>query len=215
MKDYDIVLIEEPPPDFTIQADGRIKIDVDSFLESIFKGGLVAFGILFLLGSGVCLYDGNLQDELFANMIYYSPCPALFFWLCLSFVDDFLIADTKKKEIFWRRSWFGINSVSKFLSFQEILAISVSGKLENRNLNICSYRLVLATKKGKLYQISNYYCTDLEQMNALGEDLAQKLGVPFLEGKVERTVTVLPTGIGEEYNVFFKKVGFFGKYFDR
>ncbi|MFC1742578.1 hypothetical protein ACFL35_01185 [Candidatus Riflebacteria bacterium] len=190
---------------YSEDSDNLIKIEITSFLEDFFYSfSLVSFaGFWPILIFSIS--DGRLSDPIFLFILGFCLIGFIICLICHLNIDDFYLADTQEKELFYHRCLLGYTSISKIVDFDDILAISITSqkRTHTRSYSVWwVYRIVLATKMGKVFHISDYG-DGLEECNKQAEHLSSLMGVPYIPGE-ERRALYLERDEEGHYHIQFK-----------
>ncbi|MFC1744658.1 ankyrin repeat domain-containing protein [Candidatus Riflebacteria bacterium] len=176
--------------DYPVDAEGRIKIEVDSYMESILTGFIVLSSIVTFIPIFPLLEDGFDPDLL--KILGGGVFGIVFFGFLRKQVDDYYLADLKNRIVLWHRNWFGFSTLSRVVGFDEILGITVHGKkCSSKHRTWWEYMLVLVTITGKKYQISESEEVEFTEKNRQAEFLANKMGAVYVPGKSEKGIKIV------------------------
>ncbi|MFC1743053.1 ankyrin repeat domain-containing protein [Candidatus Riflebacteria bacterium] len=177
---------------FPVDEKGQIKIDIESSAERSLTIGLIVF--IFILFLPFLLYWNVGRFDNFQLVIFVIGfVGTAFFAFFRSRVDDYFLADLNSRTLFYHTK----NRLFRQAGFDEILGISVEGIMKRQSFKGVSqywweYMIMLVIDTGEKYRISDSYQIEYYEMNRCAENLAEKMGVPFIPGEPEKIVSVVP-----------------------
>ncbi|MEZ7890655.1 MAG: hypothetical protein QMC67_02805 [Candidatus Wallbacteria bacterium] len=194
-----------------------IKIDLTTSLEQFILAGLIISGII----SAVLFFNGTFGHTSGRGSYrhYYPPDPemlhylplaiaaVIFFALAYWMTDNYYILRTEQKKIYYHFKFLFYESVTLFLTCDNILAVGVTGEeRHSKHDHWWVYKICIITRKGEMIDFSDWEREACGALNAQAKGMARVFQCQFAECPGFATLRVEPAG--GSFNIYFGTKGF-------
>ena len=210
------VYIPEPHESYNLPES--IKVDLSTLMEQFVLGGLIVSFVI----SGLLLFNGTCGHSSGRGSYrhYYPPDPGLldylpyafavtiFFAMAYWLTDNYYILKTSEKKIYFHFKFFWYESVTLFLTADNILAIGVTGEeRHSKHDHWWVHKICIITRKGEMIDFSDWQRDARDALNAQAKGMARVFQCQFAECPSCSTLKIEP--IGNSFNIYFGAKGFF------
>lgn len=204
-----------PPPSAAAGLPEKVKIDLNTPLETVLTGVALGAGIISLM----LLYGGSCSSYSKHSRRTIPPNPELLNYLPLTIgiaavagfarimTDNFYILDTVEKKIYYHFKIFSFESVSLFMRADQVAAAGVTGVYKSsKHGSWWEYKIVLVDREGKMIDFSDFKKEEYYGLNERAKGIAAVLGCPFAESGPQMVMAVKKgEGMGGAPLVYFEE----------
>ena len=171
----------------TSVVSGRVKVDLTTPLEFFFKIciGLGCIGLPFVL----LAWTVEVEIPLWLATIIFG---AFFIGICgYRNTDNYYVVDAAKNCVFYHFSCFHIERDTVVARFKDVHAVSVHAvQRRSKHSSWWEYAVFIVLKSGKKIQVTNMDREALLERNLYAQNLAARIGAPFIKGQPESKLVV-------------------------
>jgi hypothetical protein len=176
--------------------DGRIKLEFDSLMESLWFGMGVFSVIGSLAGAGILFKHGE-PAILIGSLIVLAVAVVLHMN-----TDDYFVVDADAFTLLFRRKFFSRQSLSRVATFDQIQAVTMNGRKQStKSRTWWEYSVVLVLAGAKKVRVSDWGEHDYAKHHHLMEALGALVGARVHPAPLEHTLKVSRNKYTDEVEV--------------
>lgn len=165
----------------------RIKIDLSTPVETLWGGVTVLAGAGALVTGYLALTKGGLTLGVAVGL---GMVAAVFGLLWYS-TDNYYVFDFRRREVLYRRNFFGLESLRRVASFDGVAGFGVNCRNDlNKYGTFSEYWVEMILQGGKAVVLTDRNVDALHTCNNLASQLAETVGAQIWKGKLQRPMQV-------------------------
>jgi len=200
-------------PDRSVISSDNV-IDINSIDNSIIKADIVtpSESILFytavlLLSSTLLFINAAGKNPEFLKPVFVLVAAAAILGLVRKNTDNYYVFNTSKRSIELSIRCFNFKRRKHICSFNDIFCVILNPGRQSygrRYEHVWVYSLALLLKNGSLINISEYGFYTGSPFIAVGQNIAEKLGVPFIAGRGDHFIKIKNRPVKSENDIGYR-----------